>query len=147
MLRINSSCVFTSQERVYSGLTGLCFDDIPYLILLVNTNHYLSIELKFCTIKSLPFQGIIGIKAIRQPSLVKHFPTLFGLSKADIAHEAQVDHVFNDIKELPPSKVEASTMSSKRKLTNIWMCECEAGKSNPAGNLNGSQAWSDAKRI
>ena len=105
----DSSFISTSNHRVCSGLTGLCSDDIPYLILLVSINHYLNIELKFYIIKSLPFQGIIGIKAIRQHYLVKHFPTFFGLSKADIAHEAREGYAFNGIKELPPSKVEALT--------------------------------------
>ena len=117
---------------------GLCSDDIPYLILLLNINHYLNIELKFNIIKSLPFQGIIGIKAIRQQSLVKHFTTFFELSKAGIAHEARKGYVFNDIIELPPSTVEVVTVSSKRKLANIFQCECEAGNSTSAGNLKGS---------
>ena len=73
---------------------GLYTDDIPYLILLVNINHFLSIKLKFYIIKSLPFHGIIGIKAIRQHSFVKHLLTFFGLSKADIAHD------YNDVIEL-----------------------------------------------
>ena len=125
-------------DRSMFGLDGLVFwrHPLPHIACKYKLLSQYWTQILYHQVPT--FSGQHRDQAIRQYSLVKHFPTVFGLSKADIDHEAQEGYDFNDVKELSLTKVEAPLVNSKKKLTNISSCECEAGNSTSAGNLKGS---------